>query len=213
LPREERHLARADPRLGRLIARIVVIDGIQRYPSSPADSHFEALAKSVVYQQLGKGAAGSIYGRFASLFLDGKPTPAAMLALADEALLGIGLSRSKLRSIRELAVHISDGTLDLDDLSAVSDSDIAARLTTQWGLGEWTAQMFLMFRLGRPDVLPTRDVGIQRGLRIAHGLRRRAAPGFVARMGKRWIPYRSLACLYLWAAVDQKLDPHPLNPA
>jgi DNA-3-methyladenine glycosylase II len=198
---EECHLADADPRLGRLIARLMSAGGVRRFQPSTAPSDFDALARSIVYQQLSTMAASTIYGRYVEA-LGGAPSPERVLEARSDRLLRAGLSRAKVRYVKALASAVASGELDLGSLRGLPDESVVEALTGVPGVGLWTAQMFLMFRLHRPDVLPTIDVGIRRGLQIAHGLRKPAAPGYVSRSGRRWAPYRSLACLYLWAALE-----------
>ncbi len=207
----ERALAASDPRLGALIDRVVAHRGPRRFATSTARSHFEALTRSIVYQQLSGKAAGTIYGRFVEA-LGGEVTPGALVAIDDPALRAIGLSAGKARYVRALAEAVVEGRLDLENASSLSDAEVIAALTSVKGVGVWTAQMFLMFRLHREDVLPTGDLGIRKGLMLAHGLRREAAPGYVERAGKRWAPFRSVACLYLWAGLELPKEKGPLVP-
>jgi len=200
----ERELSAADPRLGLLIDRVIEKAGPQRFEPSPFPTHFEALARSIVYQQLSGKAAATIYGRVVDA-VGGSVAPDAVLAASDEALRAAGLSRPKIRYVRALARAVADREVELDRVEALPDDQVIEALTHVQGVGVWTAQMFLMFRLRRPNVLPTGDLGIQKGLQLAHGLRNPAAPGYVKRAGARWAPHRSLACLYLWAALDQKV--------
>ncbi|HEY0840641.1 MAG TPA: DNA-3-methyladenine glycosylase 2 family protein, partial [Vulgatibacter sp.] len=198
-------LRASDPRLGRLVDAVVAKAGPQRFAPSPHSSHFEALARSIVYQQLSGKAAATIYGRVLDA-VGGVLAPAPLLAASDESLRAAGLSRPKIRYVRALATAVADGEVDLDAAEALPNEAVIEALTKVQGVGVWTAQMFLMFRLGRPDVLPTGDLGIQKGLQFAHGLRRPAAPGYVKRAGSRWAPWQSLACLYLWAALDERIE-------
>lgn len=200
----EELLRSADPRLGRLIDAVVAKAGPQRFQPSPHASHFEALARSIVYQQLSGKAAATIYGRVLEA-LGGSMHPERILAVGDADLQAAGLSRPKIRYVRALAGAVTSGEVDLDHAESLPDQEVIASLTRVQGVGVWTAQMFLMFRLRRPNVLPTGDLGIQKGLQLAHGLRNPAAPGYVQRAGARWAPHRSLACLYLWAALDEKV--------
>ncbi len=194
-------LAERDPRLGALVERVIAHAGRRRFATSTARSHFEALARSIVYQQLSGKAAATIYGRF-SAALGGDVTPSAVLATTDAELRALGLSVGKARYVRALAEAVEAGQLDLEHASSLDDDAVVRALTSVKGIGVWTAQMFLMFRLQRPDVLPTRDLGIQKGLSLAHGLKKVAAPGYVERAGAKWAPYRSVACLYLWAGLE-----------
>lgn len=199
----ETALRAADPRLGRLIDAVIERAGRQRFVASPAASHFEALTRSIIYQQLSGKAAATIYGRVVAA-VGGSVVPESILATSDEILRAAGLSTAKARYVRALA-DAATGGLDFATIASLPDEAVIDALTHVPGVGVWTAQMFLMFRLGRPDVLPTGDLAIQKGVQLAHGLRKRAAPGYVRRAGARWKPYRSLASLYLWAALDQKL--------
>lgn len=201
----EEYLRAADPRLGRLIERVVEKAGAQRFVPSPHATHFEALARSIVYQQLSGKAAATIHGRVVEL-VGGSVAPETILAAGDEALRAAGLSRPKIRYMRALARAVTDREVDLEHVESLPDDEVIEALTRVQGIGVWTAQMFLMFRLGRPNILPTGDLGIQKGLQIAHGLKQPAAPGYVKRAGARWAPHRSLACLYLWAALDEKVQ-------
>jgi len=174
---------------------------VQRFPVPPTRSHFDALARSIVFQQLSGKAAATIHGRFAALFRDKLPTPKALLAIDAAVLRTVGLSRGKLASLQDLSRRAL-GELDLDAIAEMSDVDVIDALSAVRGIGEWTAQMFLMFRLRRPDVLPELDLGVRKGVQLAYGLKRIAAPGYVRRQGLKWAPHRSLASRYLWRGVD-----------
>src|SRR5262249_21497735 len=130
------------------------------------------------------------------------PSAAALLELDDAILRAVGLSRNKLLSLRDLAERVHAGDVDLEHVATLGDAELVEQLVAVRGIGEWAAQMFLMFRLGRPDVLPSLDLGVRKGLSIAHGLKKVAAPGYVERVGAKWAPHRSLASLYLWRIVD-----------
>lgn len=197
----ERILGHADPRLGQVISHVLVSGGPRGYKPSNAASHFDALARSIIYQQLSKQAAASIYSRYAGAF-GGPPSPEQVLAGKVGFLKQAGLSTQKVRYLQALASAILSGELNLTRVDDLPDEAVVEQLTRVPGIGIWTAQMFLMFRLRRPDVLPIADVGVRRGLQLAYGMRRPAAPNYVKRVGRRWAPYRSIACLYLWAAVD-----------
>lgn len=199
----EEALAACDVRLGKLIRAVVDRGGFKRFRPSAATSHFDAIARSIIYQQLSKRAAATIYGRYRSVVRAGDSDE--VLAASDEILKSAGLSAPKVRYLKALATAVSSRELDLQCVEESSDDEIIDALTSVPGVGV-KAQMFLMFRLRRPDVLPTHDVGIQRGLQIAHGLKKPAAPGYILRAGARWAPHRSLACLYLWAGVDLRID-------
>ena len=191
------HLRRVDPVLGR------VIDAVGPY--RPADrsggTHFEALIRAIVFQQLSGKAAATIHGRFLALFPNQQPTAELLLDMPDETLRGVGLSRQKIGYLRDLATRAASGGLPLDHVDALADEELIAHLVQVKGIGKWTAQMFLMFRLGRPNVLPDLDLGIQNAIKRAYG-KRKCSPKDVLRIGSKWAPYASIACWYLWRSLD-----------
>jgi DNA-3-methyladenine glycosylase II len=174
--------------------------GPVRIAKSP-DSHFHALAESIVYQQLAGAAAAAIFGRFRKLF-DGDLTPEAVLAAKEAALRGAGLSPNKMASIRDLAAKVVDGTLPLDNVARLRDETLIERLVTVRGIGRWTAEMFLMFQLRRPDVWPVDDYGVRKGYAQAYGLAELPKPKELMVLGERFRPYRTSAAWYCWRAVD-----------
>jgi len=155
-----------------------------------------------VYQQLSGKAAATIYGRVLALYGGRAPTPAELAATPAARLRRAGLSRQKLRYLKDLARHAASGRLPLDVLDGMADEAVIEALTAVRGVGTWTAQMFLMFRLGRLDVLPVLDLGIQKGMRHAYRLRRRPTHAQMEKIAAAWRPYRSVACWYLWRAMD-----------
>ena len=163
---------------------------------------FKALVHAIVSQQLSSRAAATILRRFDALFPAGLPTPAAVARLGDEEVRAVGISRQKLAYVRDLCGRIEGGSLDLARLQGLADEDVIATLTQVTGIGRWTAEMFLMFRLHRPDVLPVGDLGIQRAVQRAYGLRKPPTPERLVRIGAPWRPYRSVACWYLWASLN-----------
>ncbi len=199
------HLREHDRALARLIERVGPFNmGLKDTPSI-----FTALSEAIVYQQLSGKAAATIYRRLCDLFpraSDG-PTPAHILRATDEALRGAGLSRAKVLALRDLAERVKKGSLPtLDDTAEMDDDSIIAALSAVRGIGRWTAEMLLMFRLGRPDVLPTDDLGIRKGYALTFG-KGAAKEGLasreeVAKRGERWKPYRTVASWYLWRAVE-----------
>jgi methylated-DNA-[protein]-cysteine S-methyltransferase len=198
-----RHLTAADPVLGRHIGRLGPFD---LRPKATRDT-FAALAEAIVHQQLNGKAAATILGRVTSLFPHGRLEPKRLLATGDDALRGAGLSRGKLASLRDLAERARSGTLPtLAMLAAMDDEAVVEALTAVRGIGRWTVEMLLLFRLGRPDVLPVADFGIRKAFAKLFGKRRGAdapaSPEEVARRGARWRPYRSVASWYLWRACD-----------
>jgi O-6-methylguanine DNA methyltransferase len=193
-------LAARDPVMAALIARV----GPFALERAAATSTYAALARAVVYQQLNGKAAATIFGRVAALGgAETFPDPAALLGCSDEALRGAGLSGSKVAALRDLAAKTAAGEIpSLDEMASMDEEDIIARLTAVRGIGRWSAEMLLMFTLGRPDVLPRGDYGVRNGARLAYGLRALPTPEALAKRGARWKPWRTLASWYLWRAVD-----------
>jgi 3-methyladenine DNA glycosylase/8-oxoguanine DNA glycosylase len=172
-------------------------------------SMFGALARAIVYQQLTGKAAATIHARVAALFPNarGAFTPADILAVGEENLRGCGLSRAKTAALRDLAGKVRDGTVPtLAEARRLSDDEIVERLVVVRGIGRWTAEMLLMFRLGRPDVLPVDDYGVRKGFRIAFAKRALPSKDQLERRGEKWRPYRSVASWYMWRACDLEAD-------
>jgi DNA-3-methyladenine glycosylase II len=196
-----RLLARRDPIIAALIKR--------HGPCGLADAQHEdafiALVHAIVSQQLSTKAAATIARRFDALF-DGKPNPSAVARVQDEQLRAVGLSSQKVRYIRDLCARIDDGSLPVETLNDLPDEDVIQSLTRVKGIGRWTAEMFLMFRLHRPDVLPVDDLGILKAVQRAYGLRKMPRPERLNKIGEPWRPYRSVACWYLWASLGNKPD-------
>ena len=165
-------------------------------------SAYGALLRSIVGQQLSAKAARTIFERLLELFGGRAPTSRELLDSDPDRLREAGLSRAKVAYLRDLAEHVEDGELDLDGLPELPDEEVAAELVRVKGLGEWTAHMFLIFHLGRPDVLPVGDLGIRRAVQVQYGLAELPAPGELERIAEPWRPHRSLACLYLWRSLD-----------
>lgn len=195
-----RALRAADPTLARLMDKV----GDCRYrPTRSQKSPFLALTESIAYQQLNGKAAATIYGRFHALYPGKGPTPERVLETSDEAMRGAGLSRAKTLAIRDLAAKTIDGTVpSAARLRTLGDEEIVERLTSIRGIGRWTAEMLLMFRLGRPDVLPATDYGVRKGFALTYRKRSLPTPAKLLAHGERWRPYRSVASWYLWRAVD-----------
>ncbi len=196
-PRVLAHLAR-DPKLARVIERV----GPCRLTLRTEGSHFGAIARSIVYQQLSGKAAATIHGRVLGLFGGREPAPAELLAVSDEALRGVGLSRQKAAYLRDLARHAAEGLLELERLHELPDDEVIAQVTAVKGVGVWTAQMFLMFRLGRPDVLPVLDLGIRKAVQQAYGLRKLPEARKLEALAERWRPHCTVACWYLWRSLE-----------
>jgi DNA-3-methyladenine glycosylase II len=193
-----RHLKRVDPVLARVIESV----GPCRMPLRHEGTHFQALARSIVFQQLSGKAAGTIHGRFAALFANGDPEPSSLLAFTDVQLRGVGLSRQKIGYLRDLSDKVVSGALPLDEVDGMNDDELIAHLVQVKGIGRWTAQMFLMFRLGRRNVLPELDLGIQNAIRRAYGKRKRPSPKQVRAIGAKWSPHSTVACWYLWRSLE-----------
>lgn len=194
-----RHLKRADPVLARHI------ESVGAYGLVPKDQDtFESLVQSIVYQQLNGKAAGTIHGRVLALFAGKPPTPERLLEIPEAKLRGAGLSANKLRAMRDLAEKCLSGVVKpRKELETLSDAEIVARLTEVRGIGEWTVQMFLMFKLGRPDVLPSGDYGVRKAFGLLYRKSARLPPpSAVERHGKLWAPYRTVASWYLWRRLD-----------
>lgn len=163
---------------------------------------FKALVHAITSQQLSSKAAATIARRFAELFGGTFPTPRQVLDMPDEKLRSVGLSGMKVSFVRDLARRVEDRSLRLHSLDAMADDEVIAALTEVKGIGRWTAEMFLMFRLHRPDVLPVGDLGIVNAIKKQYRLRKTPTPARVLRIGEPWRPYRSVACWYLWASLD-----------
>ena len=191
-----RLLTKRDPVIGALIKR----HGPCGLADAQHEDAFVALVHAIVSQQLSTKAAATIAGRFDALF-DGRPNPSAVARVQDEQLRAVGLSTQKVRYIRDLCQRITDGSLPVQTLNELHDEDVIQSLTQVKGIGRWTAEMFLMFRLHRPDVLPVDDLGILKAVQRAYGLRKMPRPERLTKIGEPWRPYRSVACWYLWASL------------
>ncbi|HKT09614.1 MAG TPA: hypothetical protein VJR24_17065 [Gemmatimonadaceae bacterium] len=191
------HLRR-DPVLARVMADV----GPCRFAARSEGSHFDHILRAIVYQQLSGHAAATIHGRVVALF-DGKPPAATLLTTTDEQLRSAGLSRQKIGYLRDLAQRVHTGDLPVDRLHELADDEVIAALTRVKGIGRWTAHMFLMFRLGRPDVLPDLDLGIRKAIQLAYRLRRMPNSERVLAIGAAWAPHRTIASWYLWRSLEQ----------
>ncbi len=197
-------LARRDPKMGALVKRV------EAFPDFPAEgtekrlSHFACLARAITFQQLAGKAAATIWGRACALGTGrGFPNPEELLRLSMEDLRGAGLSRNKALAIQDLALHCSDGRLRLRSISRRSDAQVIEELVRVRGIGEWTAQMFLLFKLGRGDVMAPGDLGLQEGLRRLDGLQERPTPKQLQERAMLWSPLRSVACWALWRLCEE----------
>jgi DNA-3-methyladenine glycosylase II len=192
------HLRTADPVLKSVMDRV----GPCRLRPERDGTNFDSIAGSIIYQQLSTKAASTIHGRVLALCGGPHLTPKALRNQTDAALRGAGLSRQKVAYLRDLAAHSLAGTLDTESLGALPDDDVIASLVKVKGVGIWTAQMFLMFRLGRPDVFPVTDLGIRKGVQRAYRLRKLPDPDRVTRLGAPWAPFRTVASWYMWRLLD-----------
>ncbi len=189
------------PVLGELVSGHGPLDEEERRRGRPDDA-YGALLRAIVGQQLSVKAARTIYDRLCGLYGDRTPTPAELISTDPDELRGVGLSRAKAAYLRDLAEHVEDGELDLERLPQLDDDEVSAQLIAIKGLGRWTVDMFLMFHLGRPDILPVGDLGIRRAVQIAYGLEDLPDAAELTRIAQPWQPHRTLACLYLWASLD-----------
>ena len=192
------HLTEVDPILGAWIAKA----GPCSLTRERIGTHFAALARSIVYQQLSGKAAATIHERFEALFGGETPEPKRLVKTPHEKLRGVGLSARKAEYLQGLAADVVRGAVPIERLDEMPDAEVIAALTQVRGVGEWTAQMFLMFRLGRADVLPTLDLAVQTAVRRLYKLRAHPTPQRVAVIGAKWAPYRTVASWYLWRVVD-----------
>lgn len=201
-PAQLRSLARRDPKLGAYLSRV------EPFPNFPESgykrlSHFAALARSITYQQLSTKAAGTIWGRVCKLGGGGRfPSASELLEFDPSSLRGAGLSNNKMLALRDLAERIEDGRLHLRSLGRRSDEEVIEELVQVRGIGVWTAQMFLMFKLGRLDVMAPGDLGLQEGLRALDGLEERPTPAELEERALVWSPLRSVACWTLWRLLE-----------
>jgi DNA-3-methyladenine glycosylase II len=192
----------SDEVMARLIEEYGGPEGVlERRGRRPGDA-YGALLRSIVGQQLSTKAARTIYERLTGLFDDRAPTPRELLAVDPEELRAAGLSRAKVAYLRDLAERVEDGDLELERLAELPDDEVVEQLTAVKGLGPWTVDMFLIFHLGRPDILPVGDLGIRRAAQIAYGLDELPDAAELERIAEPWRPWRSLACLYLWRSLD-----------
>jgi DNA-3-methyladenine glycosylase II len=203
LRQAEEHLIKNDKQL----APVIRSSGPCRI--KPHTDHYGELVGSIVGQQLSSIAAGAIWRRLLELF-DGKmPAPEQLIKVDDEKLRAVGLSRPKIRYVKDLATHVLDGRLDLDHISTMPNEQLIEQLTAVKGLGEWSAHMFMMFGLGRLDILPTGDLGIRKAMMKLYGLKELPDPPTMITIASRnnWHPYESVASWYLW----QLLDNNPMK--
>jgi 3-methyladenine DNA glycosylase/8-oxoguanine DNA glycosylase len=201
------HLKQADPVLWKVMEQIGPYRPVHR------DQPYASLLRTILFQQLAGAAALAIQRRWLALYNDGEPpaaspdssiftppAPEKLLATTDEQFRGAGVSRQKAGYMRDLALHVAEGRLDFTELPTLDDDEVIKRITAVRGLGEWSAHMFLMFHLGRPDVLPVGDLGVRNGMRIVYGLPEAPTPAKAKEIGAPWAPFRSVGSWYMWRA-------------
>jgi DNA-3-methyladenine glycosylase II len=191
------HLSGADRRLAGVIARV------GRCTIETGGSPFQSLVSSIMYQQLAGSAADAIYARFLQLYNGRFPSPSRLAATPDMRLRAAGLSGRKAEYIKGLAASVSEGSLDLASLASMEDEQVVEQLTAVRGIGRWTAEMFLIFCLGRPDVLPVGDLGLQRAMQKTYLLRKALTPERMEKIAVPWRPYRSIATWYMWKSLEK----------
>ena len=196
-------LAAADPVMAGLIERLGERSVIQRRRGAPKPDAYGALLRTVVGQQISTAAARTIYGRVLDIFGGRTPSPRQLLETSEDDLRAAGLSRPKVGYIRDLAAHVESGELEIDRLDELSDEEVIEEIVAVRGFGRWSAEMFLIFHLERPDVISGGDLGIRRAIQIGLGMAEMPTPAEVAEIGERWSPYRSLASIYLWESLSK----------
>ena len=201
------HLQQMDPVLGHIIVRCGPCT-LQPRELEP----LVMLCRSIVYQQLSGKAAGTIMMRFLGLYDPDALTPEALLRTADDTLRGIGLSRQKIAYMKDLATKVQDGALQLAKLPMHNETEVMHQLMSVKGIGRWTAEMFLIFALGRLDVFPVDDLGIRKAMQRAYGYKRLPAPVTMHRHARKWVPYRTVATWYLWRSLDGAVTPFQETP-
>ena len=194
------HLSGLDKRLAKLIEKT----GAFQFKLDTCDSVYESLLEAITHQSISGKAARTIFARINALGTDGQcPTPQQILAASDLTLREAGLSYAKVASMKDLAQKTLDGIVpSLEEAHALSDEELVTRLISVRGIGAWTVEMFLIFRLGRPDVLPIHDYGVQKGFALTYGKKAIPKPRELAAFGERWRPYRTVASWYMWRAID-----------
>ncbi len=197
------HLIGADPVMASIIERVgPCMLGSTTDRGGPARDHYGSLVRAIIGQQLSTSVARTMVGRVHDRFGGRTPTPAEVLADdAEELRAAVGLSRSKVAFLRDLAARVQSGELVLEELDELADDEIAWRLIQVKGIGQWTVDMFLIFHLGRPDVLPVGDLGLQRAAMIEYRLRKYPSPDRFKKLARPWRPWRSVASWYLWASL------------
>jgi DNA-3-methyladenine glycosylase II len=196
-------LAAADPVMGALIERLGDRSVAQRRRGAAKPDAYGALLKTVVGQQISTAAARTIYGRVLDIYGGKTPSPRELLETPEDDLRGAGLSGRKVSYIRDLAAHVESGELEIDRLDDLSDEEVISEIVAVRGFGRWSAEMFLIFHLERPDVISGGDLAIRRAIQLEYGMDEMPTPAEVADIGQRWSPYRSLASIYLWESLSK----------
>ena len=199
--RAPERLSNSDPVMAGLVDRLGELSFETRRRGRPKGDSYGVLMRTVVGQQLSAKAAATIFDRLLALFGGRTPTPAELLAVEPEELRAIGLSGRKVEYVRDLAGHVESGELELDRLGALEDEEVIAEITAIRGFGLWSAQMFLIFHLERPDVLPTGDLGIRRAVQVEYGLDELSDHYELTAIAEPWRPQRTLASIYLWESL------------
>jgi DNA-3-methyladenine glycosylase II len=199
--RARAELAASDPVMAELVDRLGEWTIGDRRRGLPKPDAYGALLRTIVGQQLSTKAARTIHERVLGLFGGRTPTPEELLAVSEEDLRGAGLSGRKVTYIRDLAAHVQDGELELDRLDELSDEEVIEEIVAVRGLGRWSAEMFLMFHLERPDVFSGGDLGLRRAIQVAYGLEEMPTPEEAVERAERWRPHRTLAAVYLWESL------------
>jgi DNA-3-methyladenine glycosylase II len=193
------YLSRADERLAALIERVNKF----HFKLDECESVYESLLEAIAYQSISGKAAATIFERVRAIGSNGCPTPEEILRAHTQTLRKAGLSKAKILAVKDLARKTIEGIVPtLAEAEKMSDEELVARLISVRGIGAWTVEMFLIFRLGRPDVLPIHDYGVQKGYALTYGKRRIPKPKELLKFGERWRPYRSVASWYMWRAVE-----------
>jgi DNA-3-methyladenine glycosylase II len=196
-------LAESDPLMAELIERLGERSVAQRRRGLPKPDAYGALLRTVIGQQISTAAARTIYGRVLDIFDGQTPSPRQLLEASEEDLRGAGLSGRKVSYIRDLAAHVESGELEIDRLDELSDEEVIEEIVAVRGFGRWSAEMFLIFHLERPDVISGGDLGIRKAIQVELGLEQMPTPTEVIEIGERWRPYRSLASIYLWESLSK----------
>jgi DNA-3-methyladenine glycosylase II len=207
--KERKALAATDPKMAALIERVGEIDletRLERRAEERPGDAYGALLRAIIGQQLSTKAARTIYLRVLDIFGGETPSPEQLLEASTEDLRGAGLSGRKVEYIRDLASHVLSGELELDRLDELSDERAIEEIVAVRGLGRWTAEMFLLFHLQRPDILSGGDLGIRKAIQVEYELEEMPSPEEAERLGERWSPHRSLASLYLWESLHNAPD-------